>query len=182
MARRISYFFQYGFSTKVDGRCYLRKVIPGGFAPAQEVTSVDQVVGWFTTASCADGAIVNQANREGLGQVTMPGLSNGWTILRHVGQCGTGAMLISCPLYAEKFIASINPASGRWEAIAAESGQTDEQLCGQVQQTGKPTLDLFTPFTGRYDTPITENLDWRIVAAVALIALTGLYALYISQK
>ena len=181
MARRISYFFQNGFSTSVDGRCYLRKVVPGGFAPAQEVTSVDEVVGWFTVASCADGAIVNQANRAGFGQVTMPGLTNGWTVVRQIGQCGTGAMLITCPLYAEKFIASINPASGRWDAVEAEAGKTDEQLCGPVQQTGKPIVDLFDEWVPNITTK-NENIDWRIAAAIAILILTGLYALYLKMQ
>lgn len=40
----------------------------------------------------------------------------------------------------------------------------------------------FTEFTGRYDTPITENLNWRIVAAVAILIITGLYALKLSRE
>lgn len=90
-------------------------------------------------------------------------------------------MLITCPLYAEKFIASINPASGRWEALEAEAGQTDEQLCGAVQQTGKPILDLFEEWIPNITTK-NESIDWRIAAAIAILVITGLYALYLKTK
>lgn len=89
-------------------------------------------------------------------------------------------MLIRNGMYAQPFIA-INVA-GRWMAGEADGTKTDEQLCGAVQQIGKPNTDTFNEFTGRYDTPITENIDWRIVAAVAIMVLTGLYALSISRQ
>jgi hypothetical protein len=185
MARRIKFFFEFGFATEIDGRCYLRRKTPFGF-DTKEVTGSDPVVGWFTIPSCDTSAIKLQAQRWGLGALSIPNERNGWTVIRQSGQCGTQnatTALISNQMYSQKFIATLAGSNENawWEAVEAEANKTDEEICGTLPPPPQPE-STFTEFTGRYDTPITENLNWRIVAAVAILIITGLYALKLSRE
>lgn len=77
----------------------------------------------------------------------------------------------------QQFITGLAATEQQWNTCYANIGATIAPIPGKG--TGSST---FTPFTGRYDTPITDNIDWRIAAAIAIITLTGIYALYLSRK
>lgn len=172
--RRITHFYQNGFATRVDGRCYLVKKVPGGYAN-RDVEGVDGVVGWFPQNTCAESAIAMQASGWGLGAPDAPKEANGW-IVSHV--CSGGSVVrMRHDRYADEFVASVNPASGKWEAQVTDGSVQNCIPFGTTQPPSEPDPTPIVPYTA-----IDRNIDWKLSSAIVITIALTIYIAYLILK
>lgn len=172
-----------------DGVCRARKFEPDGTTRIVDTSYCD-----------ARGAKL-EAETSGLGGVSRPlGDQNGVYTVCVRSSFGTGSdipqslrgtprvMYVEVPIYGTNmWLCTYSGTSGVYSA--QEMNLTKAQVLAQQEcippssATPAPSTEpTFTEYTGRYDTPITENLNWRIIAAAAILIITGLYALKLSRK
>lgn len=184
MAREILRFTKAGYITKTNGTCYGVFLKDAGHNIDHHTKLQDGFP--FYSKNCKTPKVNNMVGQmQGLAE---PSTANGWQVVVPKGFCPNhpNEMILRDRFYGGNYWRAYLTTGLFWKATQIGEREAANTYCGLTTPNGKipvttpaeeATIQTTFEAAGQNSTPITENIDWRIALAIALIVITGIYAL-----